>query len=369
MSRIFLSHSSLDAREALALKRWLVDQEPALATEIFLDIDPEVGLRPGERWKDRLQQASARCEAVVCLLSGNWEASHECKTEYRVAENLNKQILCARLEPSAGDDLTSEWQRCDLFGEGDMTSIDVGGGPPVMFATGGLYRLRDAIRGTGISAHSFVWPPPDDVDRAPYRGWEPFEQVDAAVFFGRDAPIVHGLDELRGMRLAETKSLFVVLGPSGTGKSSFLRAGLLPRLAREDRRFALLGVVRPGRNALTGDTGLAAAIWHARDKLGLSAPSLGEIKSACTDDIERLRELLIEVQQAAADRLPDPVRGDEKPTPPTLILPLDQAEELFSADAGAQGAELMSLIRRLTVANGSAAAEPDRGRHHPDRPI
>ena len=169
------------------------------------------------------------------------------------------------------------------------------------------------------------------------------------MFFGRDAPIVHGLDELRGMRLAETKSLFVVLGPSGTGKSSFLRAGLLPRLAREDRRFTLLGVVRPGRNALTGDAGLAAAIWHARDKLGISAPSLGEIKSACTDDIERLRELLIEVQKAAADRLPDPVRGDEKPTPPTLILPLDQAEELFSADAGAQGAELMSLIRRLTV--------------------
>ena len=196
MSRIFLSHSNRDAREALALKRWLVDQEPPLATDIFLDIDPDVGLRPGERWKDRLQQASAKCEAVVCLLSSNWEASHECKTEYRVAENLNKQILCARLEPSVGDDLTSEWQRCDLFGESDMTSIDVSGGPPVMFATTGLYRLRDAIRGTGISAHSFVWPPPDDVDRAPYRGWEPFEQVDAAVFFGRDAPIVHGLDEL-----------------------------------------------------------------------------------------------------------------------------------------------------------------------------
>jgi WD40 repeat protein len=349
MSRIFLSHSSLDSREALALKRWLVDQDPPLATDIFLDVDPEIGLRPGERWKDRLQQASAKCEAVVCLLSKNWEASHECKTEYRVAENLNKQILCARLEPSAGDDLTSEWQRCDLFGESDMTSIDVGGGPPVMFATAGLYRLRDAIRGTGISAHSFVWPPPDDVDRAPYRGWEPFEQVDAAVFFGRDAPIVHGLDELRGMRLAETKSLFVVLGPSGTGKSSFLRAGLLPRLAREDRRFTLLGIVRPGRNALTGDAGLAAAIWHARDKLSLSAPSLGEIKTACKGDIELLRELLIEIQQAAADRLPDPVRGDEKPAPPTLILPLDQAEELFSADAGAQGAELMSLIRRLTA--------------------
>ena len=279
MSRIFLSHSSLDAREALALKRWLVDQEPPLATDIFLDIDPEVGLRPGERWKDRLQQASAKCEAVVCLLSKNWEASHECKTEYRVAENLNKQILCARLEPSAGDDLTSEWQRCDLFGESDMTSIDVGGGPPVMFATSGLYRLRDAIRGTGISAHSFVWPPPDDVDRAPYRGWEPFEQVDAAVFFGRDAAIVHGLDELRGMRVAETKSLFVVLGPSGTGKSSFLRAGLLPRLAREDRRFtfwASCGPVAtrsPGTPASQRPFGTLVTSWAYRHQAsGKSRP-------------------------------------------------------------------------------------------------
>src|SRR5262245_20578312 len=104
MSRIFLSHSHVDERETLALKRWLVQEDPALANEIFLDIDPEVGLRPGERWKDRLQQASATCEAVVCLLSRNWEASHECKVEFRLAENLNKQILCARIEASAGDD-------------------------------------------------------------------------------------------------------------------------------------------------------------------------------------------------------------------------------------------------------------------------
>ncbi|MDT5009825.1 MAG: hypothetical protein QOH57_1442, partial [Mycobacterium sp.] len=350
MSRIFLSHSSLDVREASALRQWLVEQDPPLANDIFLDIDPAVGLQPGERWKDRLQHESSRCEAVVCLLSRNWEASHECKVEYRVAESLNKQILCARLEPSGGDDLTAEWQRCDLFGDGPTTSIEVPGGPAFTFSTDGLYRLRDAIRGAGISAHSFVWPPRDDRDRAPYRGWEPFEQVDAAVFFGRDAAIVRALDELRGMRMVETKSLFVVLGPSGAGKSSFLRAGVLPRLVREDRRFAVLGIVRPGRNAITGDTGLAAAIWQSRGRLGLSTPSLGEIKAACTGDVPRVRELLIEIQQAAAALLPY-VDDGEKPAPPTLVLPLDQAEELFSADAGTQGAQLMSAIKSLTANN------------------
>jgi hypothetical protein len=104
----------------------------------------------------------------------------------------------------------------------------------VEFATRGLHALRDGIRGAEIGATSIVWPPKGLEDRAPYRGWEPLEEIDAGVFFGRDSAIVRGLDELRGMRSTGLKSLFVVLGPSGAGKSSFLRAGLLPRLRNED---------------------------------------------------------------------------------------------------------------------------------------
>ena len=69
MPRVFLSHSSRDNRQAIALKQWLVEQEPALAEEIFFDLDRDTGIRPGERWKEALQRANARCEAVICLLS------------------------------------------------------------------------------------------------------------------------------------------------------------------------------------------------------------------------------------------------------------------------------------------------------------
>ena len=62
----------------MAVKAWLVEQEPGLADEIYLDLDPHTGIRPGERWKQALQQANTRCEAVICLLSKHWEASHEC---------------------------------------------------------------------------------------------------------------------------------------------------------------------------------------------------------------------------------------------------------------------------------------------------
>jgi len=107
VSRVFLSHSSRDSRQAIAVKAWLVEQEPGLAEEIYLDLDPHTGIRPGERWKEALNRASTRCEAVICLLSKHWLNSRECEVEFRYAENLHKAILCARLEPVPDANITS----------------------------------------------------------------------------------------------------------------------------------------------------------------------------------------------------------------------------------------------------------------------
>ncbi len=347
MSRVFLSHSSRDSRQAMAVKAWLVGQEPGLAEEIFLDLDPRTGIRPGERWKQALNQANTRCEAVICLLSKHWNRSHECAAEYRHAESLHKTILCARLEPVPDTGITSEWQRCDLYPDhGATTEVEIGdGGEPVVLDTLGLQRLLDALRALGIGAEHFPWPPPGDPDRAPYRGWAPLDEVDAAVFFGRDAPILRGLDLLHGMRTSGFESLFVILGPSGAGKSSFLRAGLLPRLRRDDRRFVPLSIVRPERAVLTGERGLANAIHQLRTGIGLNQPMLGEIKNAClASDVERLRGWLEEARQVARDRLLDV--PTEQPAP-TLVLPVDQAEELFNADAGPEAARFLELLAAL----------------------
>jgi hypothetical protein len=232
VSRVFLSHSSRDIRHAVAVKKWLVEQEPGLVDEIYLDLDPHTGIRLGERWKQALQQANSRCEVVICLLSAHWEASPECKTEFRYAETLNKAIVVARLEPLPDTGITSEWQRCDLFvGEGSHTEIPIDSGEPVVLAAEGLQRLLNGLRALGIGAEHFRWPPPDDPERAPYRGWAPLEEADAAVFFGRDAQILRGLDVLRGMRTNGVESLFVILGPSGRASRRFCGPGCCPGCA------------------------------------------------------------------------------------------------------------------------------------------
>ena len=332
-----MSHSSRDNRQAVAVKKWLIEQEPGLAKDIFLDLDPHTGIRPGERWKQALNQANTRCEAVICLLSQHWLNSHECQIEFRYAENLHKTILVARLEPVPDSNITSEWQRCDLFADhGPTTAVDIAdGGQPVALDTVGMQRLLDALRALGIGAEHFPWPPPGDPDRVPYRGWAPLAEADAAVFFGRDAQILRGLDVLHGMRTNGVEPLFVILGPSGAGKSSFLRAGLLPRLRRDDHRFLPLPIVRPERAVLTGELGLARAIHQLRAGEGLRGPMLGEIKNAChPEHVDQVQGWLEEARQVARARLLD-VRA-EQPAP-TLVLPVDQAEELFNADAGPEG--------------------------------
>jgi len=66
----------------------------------------------------------------------------------------------------------------------------------------------------------------------PYRGLKPFTAEDADSFFGRDALIAEMLAQLR-----QTPRFLAVVGPSGSGKSSVVQAGLLPAL----RRGALTG--------------------------------------------------------------------------------------------------------------------------------
>ena len=77
-----------------------------------------------------------------------------------------------------------------------------------------------------------VAPPPlasvSGVIDSPYRGLGAFEERDAAFFFGREAAATQVL-ELMSRRL-DGAGLLVVSGVSGAGKSSLLRAGVLPRM-------------------------------------------------------------------------------------------------------------------------------------------
>jgi len=94
--------------------------------------------------------------------------------------------------------------------------------------------------------HELNLPPAPALNKKnnPYRGLESYDKSHRHLFFGRDTEIEQLLQ-----KITEAHSLTVVLGASGTGKSSLVKAGLLPRL--EDRpEFQVLPVMRPGTEPL-----------------------------------------------------------------------------------------------------------------------
>ncbi|MCA9661340.1 MAG: CHAT domain-containing protein, partial [Myxococcales bacterium] len=76
----------------------------------------------------------------------------------------------------------------------------------------------------------------------PFRGLEVFEARHRRLLFGRDAEIAEAAQELAALRRADAPRIYLVSGASGSGKSSLVRAGVLPRIAPD---FAAVHVARP----------------------------------------------------------------------------------------------------------------------------
>ena len=358
MSRIFLSHSSANNAEAIAVRDWLIAHG---WDDIFLDLDPERGLKAGQRWQEALKHAAELCEAVVFLVSPAWRASEWCVAEFLLAKQMNKRIVGVIVDPIPLQELpvemTSEWQIVDLTaGARDYeTTVAL---PPssdtttVTFSQDGLDRLRIGLSDAGLDPRFFEWPPKHHPNRAPYRGLRPFEAEDAGIFFGRDGPIVVGMDMLRGLREAAPPRLAVILGASGAGKSSFMRAGLLPRLAREDQHFLPLPVIRPEQAVINGDTGLIASLEQACEACGLSR-TRADLRTAVSAGTVGLTPILSDLVEARTPRILG-ADGTEPRNPPTLILSIDQAEELFIAEGADEAQAFLTLLHDLATKDAPA---------------
>jgi WD40 repeat protein len=113
--------------------------------------------------------------------------------------------------------------------EGAKYSVDARGGLGVQVGEGNTQIIYSYNKLTWTDG---VAPPPlvsvAGVVDSPYRGLGAFEEQDAAFFFGREAAATELLERIA--RPLQGTGLLVVSGVSGAGKSSLLRAGVLPRI-------------------------------------------------------------------------------------------------------------------------------------------
>jgi len=197
---------------------------------------------------------------------------------------------------------------------------------------------ESGLRSPALLMH---WPPEGDRDRAPYRGLKPLETIDAGILFGRDAPIAEGVDRLRYLRASGSARLLVILGASGAGKSSFLRAGLVPQIEHDSGHFLPLPVMRPERAALFGENGLLGALEAV-----LPHATRAEIRAAIREGGVGVQRLLLDFRHSKAQR---PEAGEAEADPPVVVLAIDQAEELFRVEGAEESAALLAIIRELAL--------------------
>ena len=194
-------------------------------------------------------------------------------------------------------------------------------------------RIETGTFAADAVAETKIWP------GDPFRGLDSYEFDDAPIFFGREAQITKATEQLAANAAAGTAFL-LVSGASGSGKSSLVKAAVVPRLMKPQRitgaAFLRRAVFRAGAGGADPFLGLAQALTRA-DKEDMGLPELIEPGQDASALAAHLRGAAGSPGYAFGNALGRLTRAGRAAgkllayEEAKLILVVDQLEELFTA--------------------------------------
>ncbi|MCP4383687.1 MAG: TIR domain-containing protein [Hyphomicrobiales bacterium] len=305
MARIFVSHSNLDNAIATDIMGWL---RASGFDETFLDIDKHTGIPPGTNWERTLYREIDSAHAVILILTSNWLESKWCFAEFTQARALGKAIFPVIVAPGGERFVAPDIQQLDLRQDRE----------------GGLEQLGRELTQLALDTQGgFPW----DAHRPPYPGLLSFEAEDAAIFFGRDDDVRHLIERLSARRVQGAPNVIALLGASGSGKSSLMRAGVLPRLERDRRNWIILPPFRP-----------------RRDPVGEFARSACEALGRPEEWRDWRGRFVSEDCASALDDLTEALQTVAGSRESHLLIAVDQFEELFTVAPDEEAARFLNLL-------------------------
>lgn len=332
--KVFLSYKRTDLAAARDLQAKLLIQRPEW--EIYFDLDQ---LRAGAFWTEALDKALQEASAFIFLIGeqiGDWQ-----RMEYAMAIQRKVKAPSLPLLPL----VLPDGRRDRLAFMEAIQQIDWG-------MTNAAAALGDVIRGIeqgpqqALALWSLI---------SPYRGLTALGVEDAGFLYGRDGDLDRILEHLAQER--EPKIL-TILGASGVGKSSFVKAGLFAALLRESRRPGeekpdwpealkgsrrwLMASLRPGVSPVYELAKLIVG-WTRED------PE----KPAFQTEVAEWRTYLMKPGfdlQGPLDAAKEGCKKLKGIWPERILLHVDQAEELYaqaSPEEARRFSEILAASRRI----------------------
>jgi formylglycine-generating enzyme required for sulfatase activity len=317
MSAIFISYTGRDP-EGDAWADRLVGWFQEWNYGYFRDKDHSHGIKAGEEWRPALYRSLGMAQAMVCLCSKHYEGSPWCVGEVAIAVKEGKTVIPIQLlnpdEEPQSQPLPSMLQTRQAIRVPDALH------PSAEQLEEVRHRLRTVLNESLKWRDLQTW----DATLPPYPGLPAFEAEQAPVFFGRDPEIVRVVQQLTRLALS-APGFLLLLGASGYGKSSLVRAGVVPWLrAERQRRWLVLEPFKPGLDPFGALRGVLREPLAAAE-LVAAEPQDGDGEAAGLG--RQLHSL------SGAARAP-------------VVLVIDQFEELL-ADGNQEGERFLAFLEGL----------------------
>lgn len=322
MKRVFISYSRRNKTFAERLARDLSDA----GLDVWIDFRQIQG---GELWREEIYRGIDQSDFLIACLSPVAVQSEWVTREILLARERNKLIIPV-MAVNALDDLSAHAELKWLL---DIHYINFEERYEQAFPE--LLEALPGVRRLGAFDRNDEHPIPN-----PFKGLEAFQQTDAQFFFGREELIRKILDKLDAPDKPYGRFVAVV-GASGSGKSSLVRAGVIP-------------AVRAGKIANSEQWPLFIFTPGAKPLEALATRLLPLLPGRDSDSA--LQSVLKTLQAPAQlNRLVQEALSD-MPTNGRLLMVIDQFEEVFTRATETERAPFLAAIHHAATSTDSRAA-------------
>jgi transcriptional regulator with XRE-family HTH domain len=266
------------------------------------------------QWRDGLCDILRKTQAVVTVLSPHTRKDRVVLEELALAEQQHCLVLGIWIAGKRWKEVLPV-QQTAIY---PLDAIDARKDNNGEFSIELVQQLTKLSGPQAITVTPIDSPQPQ---RNPYKGLDPFgtKEEDAHDFFGRNQLIEDSIDQLEmllssNQQEAEIARLLAFIGPSGVGKSSFVLAGLLPRLQApmnelpDSSQWIYLPPMHPGNHPVETLKEILEHVFRQKGREDINADLV-------TKDVHGLHTLTMQLTQ-------------DRQTHAVLVI--DQFEELFT---------------------------------------